>query len=115
MITRRALDEAIAECQSVKSPNAHTCLLLASYLTIRKHLYDVPTGQATPSDMLYSGSAQPETPEWSYDSGTEFSEAIQGKNIEDVISVMDEAMSTIQIVHKRLYDGIISMIKSKDG
>ena len=37
MITEEELQEAIAECQGQRNPNANTCLKLASYLTILDH------------------------------------------------------------------------------
>ena len=37
MIKEEDLQEAIAECQGVRNPNANTCLKLASYYTILDH------------------------------------------------------------------------------
>ena len=39
MITRHDLEEAIAECQGQRNPNASTCLKLAAFYTIRKELF----------------------------------------------------------------------------
>lgn len=38
MITDQALQEAIAECNGKKNPDANTCMKLAAYYTIRDHL-----------------------------------------------------------------------------
>ena len=39
MITEKDLQEAIAECQGERSPNASTCIKLAAFYTIKEHLY----------------------------------------------------------------------------
>ena len=39
MITEKDLQEAIAECQGQRNPNASTCIKLAAFLTIQKELF----------------------------------------------------------------------------
>ena len=43
----------------------------------------------------------------SYYSDTDFSHAIDGKPAKDVWPLMDELMSTIQVLLPRLYDGVM--------
>lgn len=94
MIREHELLEAIAECQGQKNPNSSTCLKLASYYTILDHMKveEKPT---------YS-YAEP-----MYDSGTEFSNAIQGMSTYEVMEIMDELMTTLSIVNPRLYAGVM--------
>ena len=46
-----------------------------------------------------------------YDSGTEFSDLIQGKDIDEVLPLMDELMTTVQVLHPRLYNSVIRKLK----
>ena len=39
MITEKDLQEAIAEGQGQRNPNANTCIKLAAFLTIRKEMF----------------------------------------------------------------------------
>ena len=53
----------------------------------------------------YSFASGPETA--AYDSGTEFSDRIKGMDINDVLAVIDELMSTLYIVNPRLYESVM--------
>ena len=97
MIKEDDLIEAIAECQGQRNPNASTCMKLASYYIIQDHIK-----QEEPS---YSFAAPPE--QVTYDSGTEFSERIRDMDINDVLTVIDELMTTLSLVNPRLYDGVM--------
>ena len=110
MITKEDLQEAIAECQGVRNPNANTAIKLAAFLIIRRELY----GEDPPS---YSFAAEP--PETVY-SGTEsvgeygesdFLQAIQGKDPVAVWKIMDELMDTLKMVNERLYNSIMRKIR----
>lgn len=100
MITERDLKEAIAECQGVRNPDANTCIKLAAFLTIQREMFgeEIPTRSFT-----YA----PATGQIDYDSDTEFARLIKGKNPDDVWSVIDELMTTLDAVHPRLYDAVI--------
>lgn len=102
MIREEDLMEAIAECQGQRNPNATTCMKLASYYTILDHI--------KPAEPIpqYSFASAPE--EAAYDSGTEFSDRIQGMDINDVLAVMDELMTTLNALNPRLYDGVMSRL-----
>ena len=94
MITEEDLKEAIAECHGTRNPNASTCIKLASYYAILDHMKEEPT---------YSYASEP-TGQVRYDSGSAFSDAIRGKDIHHVLSVIDELMETLQILSPKLYD-----------
>ena len=100
MIKEEELREAIAECQGQRNPNANTCMKLASYLTILDHMTE-PTYTEKPS---YSFAAPPFT------SDTEFGRKVQDKDVNEVLSVMDELMETLRILNPRLYDGVLSRL-----
>ena len=99
MITENDLRQAIAECQGERNPNANTCLKLASYLTIQDHLFGVPDSSA-------SFSAAPESLPCegiTYQSNTDFSRAVYGKNADDVLAIVDDLMDALQALCPRLY------------
>lgn len=102
MIKEEELLEAIAECQGQRNPNASTCMKLASYYIIQDHMGGK---QEEPPIPQYSFATGPETV--AYDSGTEFSDRIQGMDMNDVLAVMDELMTTLMVVNPRLYAGVM--------
>lgn len=112
MITEEALREAIAECQGVRNPTRETCMMLAAFYTIQDHLYpqEQAAAETTPR---YSYAAPPEeqTEQVRYNSGTEFSEAVNGKDKDKVMKTMDELMTTLQVLNKRLYDGVLRQLQ----
>lgn len=108
MIREDDLREAIAEMQGQKNPNAQTCIKLAAYYTILDHITGKePTPLQTYSDMSsYSaGSSAIE-----YDGESDFAKAIKGRDPSDVWPVMDELMTTLQVMHPRLYSGVMARI-----
>ena len=102
MIKEDELRDAIAECQGQRNPNASTCMKLASYYTILDHISEK---QEEPLSR-YSFASAPD-PKAAYDSGTEFSDKIQGMDMDDVLAVMDELMTTLSVVNPRLYAGVM--------
>lgn len=98
MIKQEDLLEAIAECQGEKNPNANTCMKLAAYYVILDHI----KGEEMPR---YSYSEPP------FLSGSEFSEAMAGKNTNEVLLIVDELMETVQVLVPRLYRATIEKIK----
>lgn len=113
MITEKDLQEAIAECEGQRNPNANTCIKLAAFYTIRNELF--PHDNKLPdladfrqfSGYSHDSVASEQSNNLQYDSGSEFSDVINGKNIEDVLPVMDELMESVQIISPRLYDSVI--------
>ena len=114
MITEHDLMEAIAECQGERNPNANTCIKLAAFYTIRNELFGKPEqlerAEISPS---YSHAASPEPVENTIDyiSDTDFSRAIDGRDPADIWPLMDELMSTLQVLMPRLYDGVMRKLQ----
>lgn len=99
MITKKDLDEAIKECQGVRSPNASTCIKLAAFYTIKREMY--------PDRKEEPGYSQDAPDVVSYDSGTEFADLINGQQVTRVLEVFDELMGSLQIVEPRLYAAVL--------
>ena len=111
MIRDEDLREAIAEMQGQKNPNAQTCIKLAAYYIIRDHLQDKAAGQETRPmeyDPYSISGSEPGT--IIYKGESEFAKLIHGRNEDSVMKVMDELMSTLHVMHPRLYDGVINKI-----
>lgn len=108
MITEQDLQNAIAECQGERNPNANTCIKLAAYLTIYEHLYPqedksiqeikTPVFEAVNNEKIgnYGNS--------------EFMQVIAGKDTGDVMAVVDELMDSLKVINPRLYDGVIHQL-----
>jgi hypothetical protein len=108
VITEKDLQEAIAECQGQRNPNANTCIKLAAYYTIQKELYG---DRELPA---YSRAEPPvEQPEEyiDYNSGSEFSQIINGMTARDAWAIMDELMDILQATNPRLYAGVIQKLE----
>lgn len=112
MITEKDLQEAIAECEGQRNPNANTCMKLAAFYIIRNEMFGTspaPIENSYEEFKGYSGGEDGKAVE--YDSGTEFSDAIQGKDFQDLLPVMDELMESVKIVIPRLYNGVINRLR----
>lgn len=105
MITEQDLEEAIAECQGQRNPNANTCIKLAAFYTIKEHLFG-----AKPINYSYSAPEIREEKIASYESDTEFAQAIQGMDWQMLLPVVDELMSTLQITNPRLYSAVMRKV-----
>lgn len=109
MITEKDLQEAIAECQGQRYPNASTCIKLAAFLTIQRELFGQ---QQEPS---YSFAAPPASePDGiiGYESETEFGMAVHGMYNDDVLPVMDELMSILSAVNAPLYASVMRKLEN---
>lgn len=104
MIKKEELQEAIAECQGQRNPNASTCMKLASYYTILDHMKEEPKVSEIPT---YSFAAPPEV---HYESDTEFGQRVSNMDINDVMTVMDELMTTLSVINPRLYNGVMAKL-----
>lgn len=120
MITRHDLEEAIAECQGERNPNANTCIKLAAFYTIKNQMFGEPSEQpATPPVVqTYSGAApvpQPETLAETYvdfEGESDFSRAINGMDARRAWEVMDELMDrTLRFINPRLYNGVMRQLE----
>lgn len=110
MIRENDVREAIAEMQGQKNPNAQTCIKLAAYYTILDHITEQPETDAPMRGQEYMSylGAEPDVIE--YDGDSDFAKAVDGKRIDDILSVMDELMTTLQVMHPRLYNGVMMRI-----
>ena len=104
MILEQDLREAIAECQGKRNPDANTCIKLAAYFTILQNMY--PEQKTEPAFYQMASGTNPVE----YDSGTEFSKAVNGRNPSEIMPVIDELMTTLQVLHPRLYDGVLNKL-----
>lgn len=111
MITEYDLQAAIAECQGERHPNANTCIKLAAYYTILDHLRERENTTAPAYSYASEPPSRTET-RITFDSGTEFSAEINGRDAADVWGVMDELMSVLQATQPRLYNGVLAKINS---
>ncbi len=115
MITEQDLQEAIAECKGVRNPNASTCIKLAAFLTIQKELYgkqnqDEGIAQVYASVPYASHDAGADD-FISYLSDTDFSKEVNGLPQYDVMKIMDELMSTLEVVQPRVYASVLRKIR----
>ena len=110
MITEMDLQEAIAECQGQRNPNANTCIKLAAFYTIRRELF----GEEKEAVQLpgYSYATQTESePMIMNDSDSEFARMIDGRPQADIWPLMDEMMDTIHAIHPRLYSAVMDRLR----
>lgn len=121
MITERDLQEAIAECEGVRNPNANTAIKLAAFYIIRREMFGAP--EQTPALPAYSNAAPPDTSETPIikqsgdgpavgDYGdSDFLRAIAGKDPAEVWPIMDEMMETLRMLNERLYNNVMRRIR----
>lgn len=115
MITEKDLQEAIAECQGQRNPNANTCIKLAAYLTIQKELF----GNSLQNETVKNEPIKPYSYQPAdniekivdYPVDTEFGKLIDGQIAADVWGVMQELMDTLQITNPKLYSFAIRKLE----
>ena len=109
MITEKDLQEAIAECLGDRTPNANTCIKLAAFYTIRDQLYPrEDTPEPLPS---YSYAAPPEAETIKEYGDTPFLQAIAGRNPDEIWPIMDEVMTALMALNRRLYDAAMRKLQ----
>ena len=107
MIRENDLREAIAEMQGQKNPNANTCIKLAAYYTILDHITEQEPRTVYSEMSSYSaGSSAIE-----YEGESDFAKAIKCREPGEVWPVIDELMTTIQVIHPRLYTGVMAKLQ----
>lgn len=126
MITEHDLQEAIAECEGERSPNANTCIKLAAFYTIKNELFgnserltkqDIlsligDSGSENTSGYSYAPPPEPVENTITYDSDTEFGQLIFGRDPAEVWPLVDELVSeALAVVNPRLYDSFIRRLK----
>jgi len=117
LIYERDLDESIARYQGEVNPSIETCRKLAACLIVKRELFGEPERLPTVSNLeqvgQYSYAAEPVPVDTyiSYTSDTEFSRVIDGRKPEDVWPIIDELISTVQVLMPRLYDGVMRKLQ----
>lgn len=111
MITEQDLKEAIAECQGIRNPDANTCMKLASFLTIQNEMFGKKKQEEPQSYSFASMPTERVETVIEYESDTEFSKAIYGKDAVKMWEIVDEAMSAIQVLNPQLYKSIMRKIE----
>ena len=110
MITEKDLQEAIAECQGQRNPNANTCIKLAAFYTIRNELFGEGKEAGPLSGYSYSPQSTAE-PLIINDSDSDFARAIDGRKQAEIWPLMDEMMDTIHAIHPRLYMAVMDRLR----
>jgi hypothetical protein len=104
MITSDDLREAIAECEGQRNPSSDTCVKLAAFKYLLEKKEKPERIQITPR---YSYASKP--PE--YDSGTEFSDLIKGKEYEKILPLIDELVTAVSAYNPRLYQAFLRKLR----
>lgn len=112
MIYEKDLDEAIAECQGKRNPDASTCMKLAAFYTIKHFMYGKPTIQDSLNVApAYSYAPAPDGAKVIIDSDSEFARLIDGKDQEKVWPVIEELLDVIRTLHPQLYAAVLDKLK----
>ena len=82
---------------------------LATLYTIKNQMNRAETKQQEPR-QAYSLAAAPELTGRYGDS--EFLREIEGRDMEDVLQVMDDLMDTLQVANPRVYNGVMRKIRA---
>ena len=102
MITKYDLEAAIAECHSKRNPDASTCIKLAAFYTIKREMFGdeiVPTYSYAPANTVEINSK------------SDFALAVNGKEQQEVMPVIDELMETLKIVCPGLYGAVMGKLE----
>lgn len=102
MITKKDLDAAIAECQGKRNPDANTCIKLAAFYTIKREMFG-----STEQVESYSYAPAPNQNTIEVKSDSEFARAVNGMSVSEFLPIIDELMSTLQIIQPRLYGAVM--------
>ena len=95
MISLEKVEQTILELESADTSFA-VCEKLAWCYIVRDHINGYSTSPE--AVMALTGSS-------------DFLQAINGKNTDAVIQIMDELMDAIQTLHPKMYDAVMDKIK----
>ena len=107
MITKRDLEAAIAECQGKRDPDSKTCIMLAAFYTIRREMFGEEK-QTEQSNYSYAPAPVRNTIE--IDSESDFARAVNGKDIDELLPIINELMETLSIIQPRLYYAVLDRL-----
>ena len=99
MLTKAELVDAKEELINAKS-TIQNCEKLAAVCTVLEHLY--PEDTIPEFEDNYSGAVIPTNIIGSY-GDSEFLSEINGRNLDEIIPLLDELITAIQVVNPRLY------------
>lgn len=101
MPSKEELLDAIAEC-SQREASYSNCEKLATFYTLLSYLYSEEEGNS------YDGSPRSVFP---IINGSEFMQAIAGKDIGKVVDVLDEHMDVVKVLFPKEYQAVLNRIK----
>lgn len=102
MVSKKELLKAIADCEA-GADSFQSCQKLATLYTVLDHQY--------PSDTMQSHDTFPEA-FVETDGSSEFLKAVNGKSASQVWAVVDELMSTLFVLNRKLYDAVLRRVKA---
>ena len=105
MITRTDLETAIAECQGKKNPDAKTCIMLAAFYTIRREMF----GEEKEPEYSFAPAPIRNTA-IDYDSDSEFARAINGRDVNEILPIIEELAETLEVIQPRLYNAFMNRL-----
>lgn len=99
MITEKELTDAIRECETEPiTPNKVS--KLADFYIIYEHLF----GQPYEADYSYANQIEKTI---SVTGDSDFMKAVNGKDTEKVMAVVDELLEAVKVLQPRMYDGVL--------
>ena len=115
MITEKDLTEAIAYCDGKVDAKPNHAVLMAACYYLKDRLYPSKDERLKePLAPSYSYATEPDNhaePTINYYSDTEFSEAVDGRAVSEIMPIIDELMSVLQATNPRLYAGVMRRIE----
>lgn len=99
MITEKELMAAIAECEADPVTPAKVSKL-ADFYIIYDHLFGAPIEEG----YSYAGSVENVIQS---NGDTEFLQAVDGKDADKVLAIVDELLNAVRVLQPRMYDGVI--------
>lgn len=110
MITEHDLQEAIAECQGRRHPDAATCIKLAAFYTILDHVRQEQPAAYSFAPSPQEGRSMAEDDEVGYYGESDFLLAVETKSMRKVMAIMDELMTALAVLNPKLYDSVLRKI-----
>lgn len=105
MIRLEELEQAIAECQAERNPNANTCVKLAAYYALKRELYG---GEILDNKGYSYDAPKPEPNSYiDFEGDTDFSRAVYGKNIYNILPIIEDLAETVKVLLPRVYAGFM--------
>lgn len=104
MVTERELREAIDELEAAAG-SINGCAALAALYALKDRYYPKCGEISDTPTVVHSASSSPHIIRTGSDS--EFLNAINGKNWEDIVPLFDELMSAVKVLQPNLYAAVL--------